>query len=182
MSAFWDVTLGGMIGSGIATSIIGALLMRRNARISEEMKAEFAKQLNRSSSQRGYQEKALEQLFGPAKMQLSRTRRAFGRWTKRNDHIETKIIREGNLFLRDLFLAKGHLLPPHLFKDAEQLVEHFDAWLEEYDRVRGTKDNGQDFVFVGPKGFPFPKESEQRIIAYSEILQQELYGEIMRAN
>lgn len=179
MSAFWEVTLGGLIGSGAATTVLGALFMRRNARVAEEMKAEFSERLTRSSSTRAYNEKALEELFGPAKMQLGRTRRAFSRWNKRSDHIETNVIRQGNLTVRDLLLAKGHLLPPSLLKDAEDLIEHCDAWLEKYEEERVKNPSEVAFIYVGPDGYPFPRSAEQRLIAYAEQLQTELYGEVM---
>ncbi|WP_310467476.1 hypothetical protein [Sphingomonas sp.] len=182
MNSFWNVTLGGLIGSGLATAIVGTLLLSRNTRITEGLKSDFTDRLNRSSSLRSYQEKALAELFGPARMQLARIKRAFGRWNRRNDHLETNIIREGNVFLRDLFLAKGHLLPPELFEDAEKLVEHFDAWLEEYERVRVSKSEGdKTFVFAGPQGYPFPRDSERRIVEHMERLQRLLYGELTSA-
>ena len=173
--------IGALIGSGLATAVVGTLLLRRNTRIAEGLKSEFADRLNRSASRRAYQEKALAELFGPARMQLARIKRAFARWDGRNDHLETKILLEGNVFLRDLFLARGHLLPPDLFEDAEKLVEHFDAWLEEYDRVRISKiDADKTFVFAGPQGYPFPKDAERRIVEHMELLQRSLYGEFTR--
>ncbi|TMJ12003.1 MAG: hypothetical protein E6G94_14740 [Alphaproteobacteria bacterium] len=177
---FWSVTLGGLLGSGLATGILAALLLRRNARISAEIQDYFEQRQQRLSSVRAYQEAALEQLFGPVKMQMARTGRAFLRWRERNDHIETTIIREGNLFVRDLLLAKGHLIPPHLIAPVEVLIEHYDAWLEQYALLRAEgAASDAPFVFVGPKGFPFPRTAEQLIVAYAAKLQRDLYGEVM---
>lgn len=164
---FWSAVLAALLGSGIAGTLLGAILLKRTERITAEV-----------HSHRAYQEAALEQLFGPAKMQLGRTKRAFKRWNKRNDHIEANIVRESNRKIRDLLLDKGHYLPGTLMDPAQQLIEHFDAWLEKFEELRvKNKDSGVDFVFVGPDGYPFPREAEDRIVSYAQQLQTELYGE-----
>ena len=43
-------------------------------------------------------------------MQLERTKRAFARWNGKNLYLEAKIVREGNVTIRDLILTKGHLI------------------------------------------------------------------------
>jgi hypothetical protein len=61
--------------------------------------------------------------------------------------------------------------------DAHQLIEHYDAWLEAFDRVRGdpATSNETAFVFVGPIGLPFPKSAEANFKAEFRKLQGELY-------
>jgi hypothetical protein len=92
--------------------------------------------------------------------------------------LEAKIVREGNVTVRDLLLTKGHLLPPDLMDDAARLVEHYDRWLEEFDAKRTTESPGNmdDFVFAGPQGFPFPRDAEQKIVESFRALQRDLYG------
>ena len=166
---FLNAVMGALLGSGIATTILGAALLRRSERIGAEVR-----------SQRAFQEAALEQLFGPVMMQLGRTRRAYGRWRERNEHIEGVIVRQGNQLIRDLLLTKGHLIPPRLVAPAEALIEHYDAWLEEYENVRVKQpDSRVEFVFVGTKGFPFPRAAEAQFIEYARQLQEALYGEAM---
>ena len=113
-------------------------------------------------------------------MQFERTRRAFDRWSGKNLYLEARIIREGNLAFRDLLLAKGHLIPPHLMADAALLVEHYDRWLEEFENKRTEQNpaNEDAFVFVGPAGYPFPREAENH---FRQEFQQ-LQGNSMRSN
>ena len=62
--------------------------------------------------------------------------------------------------------------------DAGRLVEHFEVWLEEFERVRDEKkpELETQFVFVGPQGCGFPRQSEQKFIATFHSLRKEVYG------
>ncbi len=169
----WEALLGALAGSGIAGTITGVLLTRREQKITRQVEEEF----NRRADQRAYEQQALFELFGPAKMQFLRTRRAFDRWTRRNDFLEARVVRVGNEAIRDLLLAKGHLIPPDLVDHASALIEHYDAWLEAFDLARVTNADaagGPEFVFVGPSGFPFPKGAEAAFLARAADLQQRL--------
>jgi hypothetical protein len=112
-------------------------------------------------------------------MQFDRTKRAFGRWRSKNLYLETKVIREGNLTIRNLLLTKGYLIPPELLNDAGKLVEHYDRWLEEFEKKRSSEqpDLDSEFTFVGPQGFPFPTQSEANFKAKFEQMWAELYSE-----
>ncbi len=116
------------------------------------------------------------ELLAPMMVQLDRTKAAFDRWTEQNLYLEAKIIREGNIAVRDLLIGKAELVRPELQEDARRLVEHYDRWLEEFDRVRGgtEPDLQTPFVFVGPKGFPFPRDSEERFRQRHRKLQEQL--------
>jgi len=175
--AFWEMTLGGLIGSGVATTIIGTLLARRNAKQVAEVKQFFDERMHAFTITRAYRQAALYELFGPLKMQFARTRRAFNRWKCPSDHIEGQVIRQANLAARDLLLAKGHLIPPHLIDAAESLIEHYDAWLEKYERLRITHpDPDAPFVFTGPDGYGFPRKAEEAVGTYTKELQEDLFG------
>ncbi len=178
MPGFLDATLGGLLGSSVTTAILGALFLRHNKTIEAQIGTKFGENLKVFESTRSWKEQALSQLLGPIQMQLERTKRAYNRWDNRNLHLEGKVIREGNLAIRDLLLSKGHLIPPHLMQHAVSLVEHYDSWLEAYDRIRGDplKADEADFVFVGPEGYPFPVEAEAEFKAEFRKLQGELYG------
>jgi hypothetical protein len=110
-------------------------------------------------------------------MQLDRTRRALDRYTAKNTYLEAKVLRDGNLAIRDLLLKVPHLIPPNLLEDASRLVEHYDRWLEEYERVRSAEspDLDSQFVFVGPKGFPFPSDAETRFHEAYKTYWNDLY-------
>jgi len=172
---FMTITLGDIIGSGIASAIVGALLAQRIKRVESGVEEEFRRREDRDE----YLRQALFELFGPVKMELMRTKRAFLRWNDRSAYIETQVIRAGNLRIRDLLLTKGHLIPGDLIDEAQVLIEHYDVWLEEYELARGNSsksDSSPRFVFAGPKGFRFPHEAEGAFIKRSNELQQELYG------
>jgi hypothetical protein len=157
---------------------IEAELAELQSKLEEIELAESGLQPGRSDSGRARKEQILAELLSPMVMQLDRTEQAFKRWHSQNLYLEAKIIKEGNLFIRDLLLAKPHLIPPDLMADAHRLVTHYDRWLEEYNRLREgpEPDLGETFVFVGPKGYPFPRSSAQRFKDRYEQWQQELYG------
>ncbi len=97
-------------------------------------------------------------------MQFDRTKRAFERWNKKNLFLEAKVVKVGNEKIRELLLENGHLIPPELLEDAGKLVEHYDLWLEKFEKQRQSEAPNIDtaFVFVGPDGYPFPSESEKK--------------------
>ena len=178
MAGFFEVTLGGLLGSSIATAILGAFFLRRNKTVESEIKAHFDESLRVFESKRSWKEQALFELLGPMQMQFERTKHAFDRWDRKNLHLEAMVVRVGNMTIRDLLLSKGHLIPPHLMADAGKLIEHYDAWLEAFEAIRGdpSKQNDVAFVFVGPSGYPFPSNAEANFKAEFRKLQSELYG------
>ena len=178
MPGFFEVTLGGLLGSSLAAAALGALFLRRNKTVESEIKAHFDESFKVFESKRSWRQQALFELLGPLQMQFERTKRAFDRWSDKNLYLEAKVVREGNQTIRDLLLTKGHLIPPHLMGDAFQLVEHYDAWLEAFDRIRGAGSTASDtaFVFAGPDGYPFPVNAEVNFKAEFRKLQNELYG------
>jgi hypothetical protein len=175
---FFNVTLGGFLGSGVAAAILGLVFLRHTKTLESEIKAQFDQRFKVFESTRTWKQLALAELFGPLYMQFERTKRAFGRWKGQNLYLEAHVVREGNQVARDLLLSKGHLLPPQLIEDAARLIEHYDAWLEAFDRIRGgaTPAIETPFVFVGPGGYPFPKDAEGRLKAEFHALQKTLYG------
>jgi hypothetical protein len=178
MPGFFDATLGGLLGSSISTAILGALFLKRNRTIEAQVKARFDEAMQVFESKRIWKQQALAELLGPLQMQFERSARAFHRWDKKNLYLEGKVVRDSNQTILALLLTKGHLIPPNLMNDAAQLVEHYDAWLEAYERIRGETSVGTqpDFVFVGPQGYQFPKEAEKHFKAEFQKLQGELYN------
>ena len=79
--------------------------------------------------------RVLAELLQPILIQLDRTQAAFSRWTGKNLYLEAKIIREGNLAVRDLLISKAELIPTDLVSHANKLIVHYDRWLEEFDRL-----------------------------------------------
>ena len=155
----------GTIGAGVA----GAIIKKR-----------FDAELDVWRSHRVWKEKSVTELLGPMYMQLERTRRAFQRWDRQNPYLEGKVVKEGNLAIRDLLLTKPSLVPPELRQHASELLEHYDVWLEEFERWRSSQADTKDaptFIFAGPKGYAFPKDAEQGFVHAFEAYWTELYGE-----
>ena len=174
--------LSGAVAAAIIGAILGAVLLRRNTQLQESIRLQFVQIAAVASSHRTWKERTIAELLGPMYMQLDRTERAFRRWEAHNVFLESKVIKDGNVIIRDLLLSKSHLIPPDLLQDAGLLVEHFDRWLEEFAKVRGDKepDLQQAFVFVGPKGYPFPRASAKKFEARFREVWTELYGPLAK--
>jgi hypothetical protein len=176
-----ELVLAAVISGGVVSVLLGfglrLLFERHLGRATEEIKNEFAERALLYRSSREWREASVRELLGPVYMQLDRSGRAFERWKARNFYIETTVMKEGNTTVRDLLLQKGYLIPPPLLEHAGKLVEHYDRWLEEYENVRGGEhpDPHAPFVFVGPKGFPFPVEAERAFRTTFKRMWTDLY-------
>lgn len=102
----------------------------------------------------------LSELLAPMMLHLDRTKDYFQVWSAKNTVLATKVIHDSNKAVRTLLTSKAELIPPDLVDDAIELVVHYDAWFAEYERVQRERDT--PYVFVGPKGKPFPTKSEAR--------------------
>ena len=122
---------------------------------------------------------SVSELLGPINMQLDRTDRAFKRWNSKNLYLEAKVIREGNLTIRNLLLERGDLIPPELLEDAGKLIEHYDYWLELFEnkRMAENPDLKTPFIFAAPDGFGFPRQSALNFQKTFQQMWKELYGE-----
>jgi len=176
--SFFQVTLGGLLGSSVATAVLGAVLLRWSRTVESEIKSHFDRQFSVFQSTRAWKQQSLSELFGPLNMHFERTKAAFDRWNGKNLFLEAQVVRQGNQTIRDTLLAKGHLIPPSLVPHATQLVVHYDVWMEAFDRIRGEASPSPNtpFVFVGPEGYPFPHEAEEAFKQEFARLQCELYG------
>jgi hypothetical protein len=166
-----------VLSSGLTVTAVELLARRHVTTIEETVKGEHARELAVFNSERAWKEKAVAELLGPMIIQLDRTRRAFERYDRKNRYLEAKVLREGNLTVKDLLLSKAHLIPPDLLDDAGRFVEHYDRWLEKFDELREAKRPKLDepFVFVGPDGYPFPHDAEERFKQRYLGLWAELY-------
>jgi len=141
-----------VISAGVVSAVIGLIFKGFVTRVEAEVK-----------SRRTWKEESVAELLAPINMQFDRTKRAFKRWGSQNLFLEAKVVKVGNEIIRDLLLNKGHLIPPELLEDAGKLIEHYDVWLEKFEKQRASEnpDLETTFVFVGPDGFPFPYKSEK---------------------
>jgi hypothetical protein len=177
MKSFWQMLGAAVLSGAVMSTVLGYLFLERTKRTEEEIKAQFQKSLEEFRSQRAWRERSLGELLAPVVMQLRRTKRALDRWEKQNLYLEMKVMREGNITVRDLLLGKGHLIPPSLAECADRLIEHYDVWLEEFERTRLAKkpDLKTKFVFAASKGYAFPKDCDQAFRDEFERMFKEVY-------
>ena len=118
-----------------------------------------------SSTESSDSGRLVESLLKPLIQQFDRTRAAFLEYQPGNLRAEAEL-RDGNQRARDLLVDNRTLIPEALRDDAARLVEHYEVWLQEYARLRnGEKPDIGVPVYAGPKGYPFPTESERRFRA-----------------
>jgi hypothetical protein len=153
--------------------VINIITLRRT----EEMKASI-------TGIRAWKESSLLHVFGPLRLEFERTKAAFRRLKPHDNWIEANVMKASNTRIRDMLLENGHLIPPDLVDDAAALIEHYDVYLQEYDRVRESEDASriEAYIFAGPKGFPFPKHAQGRMIEHYEELLTELYDVRRKSN
>jgi len=128
-----------LISGTVVSAVTGVLFTGYVTRVTEEVR-----------SQRTWKERSVADLLGPMNIQFDRTKRAFDRWSKKNLYLEAKVIKTGNETIRNLLLTKGHLIPTDLLDDAGKLIQHYDVWLEIFERQRGSKepDLKSEFTFA----------------------------------
>jgi len=169
-----------LVSGSMVAAVLGLTFQRWVTRSQQEIKLRFDQLAEVASSQRQWKERSLCELLGPVFMQLDRTEKAFRRWDSQNLYLEAKVVRVGNETIRNLLLDKGHLIPPDLLDAAGLLVEHYDRWLEEFDKLRGSSEPnlGERFVFVGigERAIPFPSEAARRFQQRFREAWDELYG------
>lgn len=103
------------------------------------------------------------QLLRPLIAELNRSKDAFDRWNERNLPLEHVVIRDANISARDLLRTNARFVSSDRAEAARLLIQHYDRWLVEYERIRGgpNPDTTTAFVFVGPEGYPFPVEAAE---------------------
>ena len=173
MEDFVKLLLSGLLSGSVISAVIGIILYRRSKTIEAEVKHQFETQFALFQSKRIWKEQIVSELLGPLYMQFDRTKRAYDRWDGKNLYLEANIIREGNTVIRDLLLTKGHLVPPDLLEHAGELIDHYDMWLEEFDKVRVKKESGEDVSFVFT--YNFPRDSEKAFRESFRKIRSELY-------
>jgi hypothetical protein len=177
MNKFWELLIPALISSTVVGSIIGLILRKRTETIAAEVKNQFEKSMTIFRSSFQWKEKSVSELLGPIYLQFNRTKRAFHRYTATSLYLEAKVLKDGNEKIRNLLLEKAYLIPTELIEDADTLIEHYDVWLEEFNKQRESENPNleQQFIFVGPKGFRFPDNSEDKFKAKYHDLWNELY-------
>ncbi len=180
-NSFAQFLLTALLSSAVMSTIIGLLFRGYTTRVETRIKSQYSRK-----------EQAVIELLAPLNMQFDRTDRAFKRWEEKNNYtdrafkrwkekniyLEMKVVKVGNETIRDLLLIKGHLIPPDLREDAGKLIEHYDVWLEKFEKQRLSEnpDLNASFVFVGPDGYPFPADAENKFRDRFKTYWHDLYG------
>ncbi len=167
-----------MFSSAVAAAIITIIFKRKTEIITNEIKNQFEVLLMTQKSGHAWNEKAVSELFGPIVFQFARTKLAFDRYSGKNEYLETRILKDGNEKIKNLILEKSYLIPPDLMDHANELVKHYDVWLEEFSKFRETENPSEikKFIFAGPQGFPFPKKAEEKFKEKYAELWKKLYS------
>lgn len=179
MNTFLGLLLSGIISGSVVATILTVTFKRKTEKIAAEVKDQFDRNLMMFKSGQQWKEKSVSELLGPICLEFSRTFRALVRYHATDLYLEANVLKKANERIRDLLLTKAYLIPGALFEDASELIEHYDAWLEEYNKQRDKENPNleQKFVFVGPRGFPFPSHAEKKFKAKYDELWNELYGD-----
>ena len=178
MDKFWELLLPALISSSAVAAVFTLIFKRKTEQITAEVKNQFEENMTVFKANYLWKEKSVSELLGQICMQFNRTKSAFNRYNTTNLFLEARVLKDGNEKIRDLLLAKAHLIPNELIEDANQLIEHYDVWLEEFDKQRNAENPNLDqkFVFAGPRGFLFPKKSEQNFVKKYQEMWKELYS------
>ena len=177
MDDILKLILASLFSSAVAAGFIAIIFKRKTERISNEIKNQFELLLMTQKTGHAWNEKAVSELFGPIVFQFARTKLAFERYGGSNEYLETKVLKDGNEKIKNLILEKSYLIPPDLMEDANELVKHYDVWLEELNKFRGTENPTEikKFIFAGPQGFPFPRKAEVKFKEKYTELWKKIY-------
>jgi hypothetical protein len=177
--SFGQLLIAGLLSGSVIAAVIGFVLNEQTTRVEEEVRSQFKTAFEIFRSQHDWKKQSLAELLGPMNMQLRRTKLAFMRWDDLNLYLEMTIIAKGNETARDLLLTKGYLIPPELMECSSRLIEHYDVWLEKFERERKLQkpDLETRFIFTGPDGYPFPSECDTKFRQKYRELWEEVYGE-----
>jgi hypothetical protein len=164
MDELLKTILTALLSGAVISAILGLVFKRRTETITAEIKNQFEMNLLRRKTGQQWKEKALIELYGPLNYHFTRTKKALSRYTDKNLYLEVNVFKDSNQKIRDLLLEKSYLIYPELTGDAEELITHYDVWLEQYHKLRVNPDAAEvaaTFVFVQDLGFPFPRAAEE---------------------
>lgn len=178
MDEILRLILASLFSGAFAAGLIAIIFKRKTEIISNEIKNQFEVMHLLQKTNHAWNEKAVSELFGPICFQFARTQLAFGRYDGTNGYLETKVLKDGNEKIKNLILEKSYLIPLDLMDDANQLVTHYDVWLEEFSKFRETENPVEikKFIFAGPNGFPFPRKAEKKFKEKYTELWKKLYS------
>ncbi len=180
MDEMLKIVLTAILSGAVVSAVIGLVFKRRTETITAEIKNQFEMNMLRQKTGQQWKEKALTELYGPLNYHFTRTKKALGRYTDKNLYLEVNVFKDSNEKIRNLLLEKSYLISPELTEDAEELITHYDVWLEQYHKLRVNPDPDEvaaTFVFVQNLGFPFPRAAEEKF----KLKYRELWTEVYKS-
>lgn len=119
-----DFVVAAVISGTVAGALIGGVLTYY-----------FDGRLEKSREERAYQVAALEELAAPAVMYFAHSKAAADRYSSPNNQYfgDAAILNDANRRMRDLLLARSHLLPQKLAEPSQCLIAHYDIWVRRFD-------------------------------------------------
>src|SRR5690606_5490132 len=178
MDEMLRILLTAILSGTVVSAIVGLVFKRKTEFITAEIKDEFERNMIRLKTGQQWKEKALTELYGPLNYHFTRTKKALGRYTDKNIYLEVNVFKDSNEKIRNLLLEKSYLIYPELTDDADELITHYDVWLEQYDKLRVNPEPDEvaaTFVFVQNLGFPFPRAAEEKFKHIYRELWTEVY-------
>ncbi len=165
-----------LISSSIVGIVLGLIFKKRNEIIAADVKKQLEQNLTIFKSNYQWKERAVSELR-QINIQFDRTKRAFQRYNTNNGYLEAMALKDGNERIRNLLLEKAYLIPGELMEDANQLIEYYDVWLEEFHKHSNSEKPNLDqkFIWAGPSGFRFPDKAEANFKKKYQELIKELY-------
>lgn len=177
MGELFQTILGSSIVTTFFTSVIAYFFHKKTERTNSEIKREFDRISQIQNTDFEWKKRTTE-LLGQVYIHLNRSRIAFdntySKLKEYNSIFEDEVVYTSNKTIRDTLLKNGNYLPPELLDEASKLIEHYDAWLIKYHKIRKVNNDTTTInIYVGPDGYQFPKKAEGLFKEkYEEMFQE----------
>jgi hypothetical protein len=119
-----------------------------------------------------------ERVYAPLEILLKMNGREFERYNLPTTTIEDKEYIEKNVWypnnraIKQIIMDRSHLLM-EIPEEFLKLLTHINVWLLEFELVYIKKVNDPP-VFVGPKGYGYPKEVDRYLFGKADELRRQL--------
>ena len=120
----------------------------------------------------------LQSVFAPLEILLKMNKREFDRYNKQDTELEDKEFIEKNVWypnnveVKRIIMERSHLLK-EIPEELLTLLTHINVWLLEYELVYVKKVHKSP-VFVGQKGYRYPKDADEYIFSRAKELRSAL--------
>jgi hypothetical protein len=103
-------------------------------------------------------------ILGEVFLNFERSKIAYDNYIKEEKiYLHARILKECNLKIRELLLENAYIFEENLRKDALDLINHYDIWVEKWNDLKEKRDPQLYDVFIFENEYRFPKEAEKRL-------------------